>query len=92
MIAAIEALRERAAGSAERRKTLEYLPIEEVGEVEGFIADHELLDPQRPEEMFEPIGKTGMAGSWARGRAMIAGRLGRGSKSGRGSGRGRGPA
>jgi phosphatidylserine/phosphatidylglycerophosphate/cardiolipin synthase-like enzyme len=75
MIAAIEALRDRNAALADQRKTLEYLPLEEVGEIEGFIADNELLDPESPEDLFEPIGKTGMAGSWARGRAMIGARL-----------------
>jgi len=70
MIGAIDALR----GSG---KTLELLPMEDVGEVEEFIADHELLDPRRAEAMFEPIAKRGMARGWARGRALIDARLGR---------------
>ena len=32
---------------------------------------NEVLDPESAEEMFEPIGKHGMAQSWAKGRAMI---------------------
>ena len=70
MIGAIEAL--RGAG-----KTLELLGMEEVGEVEGFIADNEVLDPESADEMFEPFGKHGLAKSWAKGRAMIAARMGR---------------
>jgi hypothetical protein len=69
MIGAIEALR----GTG---KTLELL-MEDVGEVEEFIAEHELLDPRRAEAMFEPIGKRGLARSWARGRALIGARIGR---------------
>jgi len=70
MIGAIEAL--RGAG-----KTLELLGMEEVGEVEGFIADNEVLDPESADEMFEPFGKHGLAKSWAKGLAMIAARMGR---------------
>ena len=68
MIGAIDML--RRAG-----KTLEPLEIEELGGVEAFIADHELLDPDRPEELFEPMGRHGLAQSWARGREMIEARL-----------------
>ena len=57
--------------------------MEELGEVEEFIADNELLDPERPDDMFEPIGKRGLAQSWARGRAMIAARLERGDRAAR---------
>ena len=70
MIGAIEAL--RGPG-----KTLELLELEDVREAEEFIAEHELLDPQRAEAMFEPIGKRGLARSWARGRALIDARMGR---------------
>jgi hypothetical protein len=77
MLDAVERLR-RAGG-----KTLVPLPMEELGEVEKAIADNELLDPQRPEHLFEPIGKHGLARSWARGRSRIEARLkhrGRGAK------------
>lgn len=72
MIGAIESL--RGAGKADR-KSLKPLPMEGIGEVENFIAEHELLDPDRPEDMFEPMGKHGLAKGWARGRAAIASRL-----------------
>ncbi len=58
-------------------KTLEMLEMDDVGDVEGFIADNELLDPERPEELFEPFGKHGLAKSWAKGRAMIGRRFAR---------------
>ncbi|MCY7397232.1 MAG: phospholipase D-like domain-containing protein, partial [Sphingomonas bacterium] len=75
MIEVIEALR----GSG---KTLELLEMEEIGEVETFLAENEVLDPESPDELFEPFGKHGMAQSWAKGRALIGKRLGRGgSKS-----------
>jgi hypothetical protein len=73
MIGAIDGL--RGAG-----KTLELLEMEEVGAVEGFIADNEVLDPVSADEMFEPFGKHGLAQSWAKGRAMIAARMTRGGR------------
>jgi len=71
MIAAIEQL--RGAG-----KTLELLKMVTVGEVEEFIAENEMLDPESPDLMLETPGKHGLAHSWAKGRAMIGHRLGRG--------------
>jgi hypothetical protein len=68
MIGAIEALRGRG-------KTLELLKMEDVGEVEEFIAANELLDPESAEAMFDPIAKRGLARGWARGRAMIDARM-----------------
>ena len=70
MIAAIEAL--RGPG-----KTLDLLDMEELGDVQIALADNEVLDPESPDEMFEPFGKHGMAQSWAKGKARIARRLGR---------------
>ena len=70
MIAAIEALR----GSG---KTLDLLEMEDLGEVQVALADNEVLDPESPDEMFEPFGKHGMAQSWAKGKALIGRRLGR---------------
>ena len=60
MVDAIEAMRGEG-------KTLELLEMEDLDEVESFIADSELLDPENPEEMFEPFGKHGLAHSWAKG-------------------------
>ncbi len=70
MVDAIEALRGHG-------KTLELLEMEELSDVEKLIAENEVLDPENPDEMFEPFGKHGMAQSWAKGKAMIGRRLGR---------------
>ncbi len=70
MVDAIEALRGHG-------KTLELLEMEELSDVEKLIAENEVLDPESPDEMFEPFGKHGMAHSWAKGKAMIGQRLGR---------------
>lgn len=71
MVDAIEAL----AGPG---KSLELLPMEGLNEAEEFIASNELLDPESPEAMLDPIGKRGLAKSWAKGRAAIGKRLGQG--------------
>ncbi|MDQ3078096.1 MAG: phospholipase D-like domain-containing protein [Pseudomonadota bacterium] len=70
MVNAIEALR----GSG---KTLDLLEMEELGEVEDFIASNELLDPESPDAMLDPIDQRGLSKSWARGRALIGKRLAR---------------
>ena len=70
LVAAIEALR----GSG---KTLDPLDLVAPDGVEKFIADNELLDPEEPEELFEPLARRGLASSWARGREMIGERLAR---------------
>jgi hypothetical protein len=64
MVGAIEALRGEG-------KTLELLDMETLGATKEFIAANELLDPERPEEMLDPIAKRGLAKSWAKGRAMF---------------------
>lgn len=58
-------------------KSLELLPMEGLSEAEDYIATHELLDPESPDAMLDPIGKRGLAKSWAKGRAAIGRRLGR---------------
>lgn len=58
-------------------KSLELLPMEGLSEAEDYIASHELLDPESPDAMLDPIGKRGLAKSWAKGRAAIGHRLGR---------------
>ncbi|MES2483872.1 MAG: phospholipase D-like domain-containing protein [Pseudomonadota bacterium] len=58
-------------------KSLELLPMEGLNEAEEFIASNELLDPERADAILEPIGKRGLAKSWAKGRAAIRRRLGR---------------
>ena len=70
MVDAIEALRGKG-------KTLELLPMEDLGAADDFIASNELLDPESPDAMLDPIAKRGLAKSWARGRAMFARRKGR---------------
>ena len=67
LLGAIEKLRGKG-------KTLDPLDIELPDDFDEFIASNELLDPERPEELFEPLHKRGLAKSWARGRAMVAGR------------------
>ena len=64
MVDAIEALR----GSG---KTLELLDMKSLGATEEFIAANELLDPESPDAMLDPIAKRGLAKSWARGRAFL---------------------
>ena len=70
MVGAIEALR----GTG---KTLDLLTLEALGVAEEFIASNELLDPESPDAMLDPIGKRGLAQSWAKGRAAVGRRLGR---------------
>jgi hypothetical protein len=68
MVDAVEALR----GDG---KTLELLDMEKLGATEEFIAANELLDPESPDAMLDPIAKRGLAKSWARGRRLIEGRF-----------------
>ena len=67
MVDAIEALRGQG-------KTLELLDMESLGATKEFIAANELLDPERADAMLDPIARRGLAKSWAKGRAMLAGR------------------
>jgi phosphatidylserine/phosphatidylglycerophosphate/cardiolipin synthase-like enzyme len=64
MVDAIEALRGNG-------KTLDLLDMETLGATKEFIAANELLDPESPDAMLDPIAKRGLAKSWARGRAMF---------------------
>ena len=64
MVDAIEALR----GSG---KTLELLDMQSLGATEEFIAANELLDPESPDAMLDPVAKRGLAKSWAKGRAFL---------------------
>jgi phosphatidylserine/phosphatidylglycerophosphate/cardiolipin synthase-like enzyme len=40
--------------------------IGDVNEVEAWLADNEVLDPEGPEEMFEPLSKRGLFRGWRR--------------------------
>lgn len=64
MVDAIEALRGEG-------KTLELLDMEKLGATQEFIAANELLDPESPDAMLDPIAKRGLAKSWAKGRRII---------------------
>jgi phosphatidylserine/phosphatidylglycerophosphate/cardiolipin synthase-like enzyme len=64
MVDAIEALRGEG-------KTLDLLDMEALGATREFIAANELLDPESPDSMLDPIAKRGLAKSWAQGRALF---------------------
>ena len=68
MVDAIEALRGEG-------KTLDLLDMEKLGATKEFIAANELLDPESPDAMLDPIAKRGLARSWEKGRTMLSGRL-----------------
>jgi phosphatidylserine/phosphatidylglycerophosphate/cardiolipin synthase-like enzyme len=68
MVDAIEALRGEG-------KTLELLDMESLGATREFIAENELLDPESPDAMLDPIAKRGLAKSWARGRKSFESRF-----------------
>ncbi|PEQ11439.1 phospholipase [Novosphingobium sp. PC22D] len=53
MIAFIESLPQTG-------KRLEILPLQEISETERALAQAAVFDPERPEEMFEPISKRGL--------------------------------
>ena len=57
-------------------KSLELLSMEGLSDAEEFIASNELLDPESPDAMLDPISKRGLAQSWAKGRAAVGQRLG----------------
>lgn len=57
LIATIEALRGEG-------KTLAPLPMEALDDVEAFIADNELLDPEEPSEVFDWPGRRSLLGRW----------------------------
>ncbi len=70
MVDAIEAL--KGGG-----KSLELLEMERLGDADEFIASNELLDPESPDAMLDPISKRGLGLSWAKGKAAIGRRMGR---------------
>ncbi|GAA0295640.1 phospholipase D-like domain-containing protein [Sphingomonas oligophenolica] len=53
LIATIEALRGKG-------KTLRPYAVPDLSEAETWLADNELLDPEGPEEMFEPLSRRGL--------------------------------
>lgn len=62
---AVEAL--RGSGNA-----LDLLKPEPVSAAQEFIADNELLDPESPDRMLDPIARHGLAKSLAKGRAIFS--------------------
>ncbi|MEA3538073.1 MAG: phospholipase D-like domain-containing protein [Pseudomonadota bacterium] len=67
LVEAIEALR----GSG---KTLAPLDLEKPGPLDQFIADNELLDPEKAEGFFEPLHKRGLRVRWREGMARLRAR------------------
>ncbi|KQZ62219.1 phospholipase [Sphingopyxis sp. Root1497] len=66
LVTAIEALR----GSEGR--TLELLDLTKPGPFDQYIAEHELLDPESPDAMFDAIPERGMRKNWHKGKAWIS--------------------
>ncbi len=54
LIAAIERLRQRGG------KTLQPYQVPDIEGVTAWLADHEVLDPENPEDLFEPIASGGL--------------------------------
>lgn len=73
LIAVIDAL-----GHQGRR--LDLLDLEKPGELDKFIADNELLDPESADAFLEPLNQRSLWKSWRKGRAKIRARLGRGTR------------
>jgi hypothetical protein len=45
-------------------KTLNLLKFEQPGDIETFIADNEILDPEHPDAFFEALDKRGLWKKW----------------------------
>jgi phosphatidylserine/phosphatidylglycerophosphate/cardiolipin synthase-like enzyme len=52
-------------------KTLDLLDMKKLGATEEFIAANQLLDPESPDAMLDPIAARGMAKSWRKGRSLF---------------------
>ena len=65
LIATIEGLR------GETGRSLELLDLVKPGAFDQYIAEHELLDPESPDAMFEAIPERGMRKNWHRGKAWV---------------------
>lgn len=57
-------------------RSLDLLEIEPVGAAQEYIADNELLDPENPQQILDPIATRGLAKSWAKGKALLIARMG----------------
>ncbi|PXA97263.1 phospholipase [Nostoc sp. 3335mG] len=61
LIAAIESLRFSGRKNAkDRRCTLRDYEVPDMSSVEEWLADHQILDPEGPEEMFEALDERGL--------------------------------
>jgi hypothetical protein len=61
IIGAIETLRhDRQAGQAGTSRTLIPYETPEISGIEQWLADNEILDPEGPEAVYEPIEKRGL--------------------------------
>ncbi len=61
LIATIEALRATAPG-----RSLRPFELPELNGIEEWLADNEILDPEGPEAIFEPLRKRGLFRGWRR--------------------------
>lgn len=55
-------------------KTLDLLDLEKPGPFEQFIAENELLDPEKAEGFFEPLNRRGLRIRWREGMARLRAR------------------
>lgn len=53
------------------RRSLERLDLVSPGPLDDYIAEHELLDPESPDAMFEGIAERGLRKGWHRGKAWM---------------------
>lgn len=61
LIAAVEQLRFTGRKNArDRRRTLVPYEIPDLSQVEAWLADNEVLDPEQPEDLFEVLDKPGL--------------------------------
>ena len=70
LVATIEALRGQD-------KTLDHLEKRELGDLEEFISEHELGDPESTDEMFEPFARKTLRQRWRQRRKSIRKRFSR---------------
>jgi phosphatidylserine/phosphatidylglycerophosphate/cardiolipin synthase-like enzyme len=56
-------------------RTLELLDLEKPGPLDAFIADNQLLDPERPEGILEPLSRRSIWSGWRGGRERLQRRM-----------------
>ena len=57
-------------------RSLERLDLTQPGPFDDYIAEHELLDPESPDALFESFGESAMRRNWRRGRNWMRRRRG----------------